>query len=163
MSKKINLAMMFTLFCSNFVFGQYVSDFQTVYPFNKGLNSTKNYTFTKDISTISTLPGYMLMANSSVATNIALSALKLDINFNVLLTRSYLPSSSSVKSVTLIAKDVIATLNGGYAACGTVSYDNVVYAFMAGFDAKATPLWYKEYPGITSLNAVVEVPVISLM
>lgn len=139
------------------VFGQYVTDFQAVYPFYKGAHSTKNYTFTKDNNLISpTFPGYMLMASSAVSNSaIALSALKLNQDFTISYTRSYLPSTS--ENVTyLVANDVISTSDGYYIACGKVSYYDKSYAFIAAFDMRSNPVWYMEYPGVTTLNAIID-------
>jgi len=139
------------------VFGQFVTDFQAVYPFNNGVHSTKNYTFTKDNNLISSkVPGYMLMANSAVSNSaIALSALKLNPDFTISYTRSYLPST--IENVTnLVANDVISTSDGFYIACGKVSYYEKAYAFIAAFDMKLNPVWYTEYPGVTTLNAIID-------
>jgi hypothetical protein len=147
------------LFFTGNVFAQYVTDFQVVYPFNKGQNQTINYTFTKDNAGISpSVPGYMVMASSLIGPSvISLSALKLNPDFTISFSRSYIPPSS-VNSYSIISQDVIATSEGGYAVCGRVTYDGVVSAFMAVFDSNAFPLWYKEYKGISILNAIVEVP-----
>ncbi len=155
MKKSIFLIALSLIICP--VFGQYVTDFQAVYPFNKGANSTKNYTFTKDNSLISpTLPGYMLMANSSINSSIALAALKLNADFSISSTLSFVPVTTTTW-VSIVPLDLISNSDGSYVVCGTVSYSLVRYAFIAAFDAKANPLWYKEYPEITRLNAIINV------
>lgn len=134
--------------------GQYIWNYQAVYPFDNWNNPTKNYTFTKELNN----NGYFLTAVSDInyIPVTALAALKLDNNFNIQWTRSYMYGNCTSNS-SITTYDVTATSDGGYIACGVLATcNNYKAAFIVKFSSTAVPQWIMSYPNISVLNSIVE-------
>jgi len=139
------------------VMGQYVYDYQAIYPVNPPKTlSSKNFTFTKVNLTDNNEISYSLVSTTTIKENIqALTPMLLNKNFEIIQYRHYI--HSSIENIFLTAKDVISTIDGGYVVCGDVKIkEENKKAFIAKFDFKYNLTWYFEYPEITSLNAIVE-------
>ncbi len=153
-SKKALLLLAVIIFTQVCVtFGQYVQNFQGIYPVADWRYSTTNFTLTDGVKQ----DGFLLATNPSISsTRTNLLAIKLDDYFNIQFVKYYAPIISGI-TYKIETKDAINTSDNGYIICGNINYGNGINAFIAKFDDGFNFTWGKTYPSITYLNSITEI------
>jgi hypothetical protein len=135
-------------------FGQFIKNFQAVYPVNNWMMNTTNYTLARGVD----FDGYLLAANPA-ANNLQSNfvGIKLDNDFNIQLFKAYRPDYAGIY-LKFETKDAISTIDRGYIICGNIDYGNSnTRAFIAKFDDSYNFMWGKVYTSISKLNAIKEI------
>jgi hypothetical protein len=135
-------------------FGQFIKNFQAVYPVNNWMMSTTNFTLARGVD----FDGYLLAANpaaNSLQSNFV--GIKLDNDFNIQFFKAYRPDFAGVY-LKFETKDAISTTDRGYIICGNIDYGHAnTRAFIAKFDDSYNFMWAKIYTSISKLNAIKEI------